>query len=176
MVARAFGPVESVLSDVTELLAPVDTVEADTGLAAGFRLETVQSGFDLPTSAAVAEPGLVLVPEKAGVVKAITRGGDGDWDLPRVVLDLSDRVFDQGDAGLTGIAADPAFADNGFVYLAYAVDEGDDGAARRSQQVVRYEWDGTVLDPASRHVVLGSVTGPACHDPANVRTPDCIPL
>lgn len=176
VVARAFGPLESVLSEVVEYTVPVDAVQYDTGMAAGFRLETAQSGFDLPTSAAVADAGLVLVSEKSGVVKALSSDGAGGWELPREVLDLRDLVFDEGDAGLVGIAVDPDFADTGFVYLSHALDEGTDPSGWKSQQVARYHWDGTRLDPASRHVVLGSVTGSACHAPQNVRTPDCMPL
>ncbi|HWJ08162.1 MAG TPA: PQQ-dependent sugar dehydrogenase, partial [Nocardioides sp.] len=106
-------------------------------------------------------------------------GGSG-WSLPREVLDLRDVVHDGGDAGLIGIVADPGFADNGFVYLSLVRDDGevgDEGAGvRRTQQVVRYTWDGTALDPDSRHVVLGDVTGPACSSDEGIRTPGCIPL
>ncbi len=175
IVARAVGPVEGVLSSARQLVAPVDTVQSDTGMADGFALETVQDGFELPTSAAVVDEDLVLVTEKSGVVRALARTGNG-WSLPRDVLDLRSLVFDEGDAGLVGIAIDPAFAQNGFVYVSYVLDEGVTGAERRSQQVARYTWDGAQLDATSGHVVLGSVTGPACHDPQNVRTPDCIPL
>ena len=175
VVARAFGPLESVLSSGRQLVAPVDTVQADTGMASGFALETMQGGFDLPTSAAVVDGNLVLVTEKSGVVQAVSYSESG-WSLPRQVLDLRELVFDEGDAGLVGIAVDPAFAQNGYVYVSYVLDEGVAGTDRRSQQVARYTWDGSRLDLASRHVVLGSVTGPACHDPENVRTPDCIPL
>ena len=62
------------------------------------------------------------------------------------------------------------------MYLAYPFDEGTGDLEWKTQQVARYHWDGARLVPESRHVVLGSVTGAACHDPENVRTPDCLPL
>lgn len=179
VVARAIGPLDSVLGAATEVLSTAAPVTADTGVAEGYAIEVVQDGFELPTSAATLPTGGVLVAEKAGVVKVVEPGQDG-WSLPREVLDLRDVVHDAGDAGLIGIAVDPAFADNGFVHLAYVRDDGEVGdqgtGVRRTQQVVRYTWDGTVLDPDSRHVVLGGVTGPACSAEAGIRTPGCIPL
>ncbi|MCY4726179.1 PQQ-dependent sugar dehydrogenase [Nocardioides sp. STR2] len=177
LAARAYAPVESVLSRAVDVVTPVASVESDTGMTAGFRLETVQSGFDLPTSAAVVGDDLVLVAEKSGLVKAMARtSGDAEWGVPRVVLDLRDLVHDEADAGLAGIVADPDFGVNGHLYVSYVLDEGEEGAIGRSQQVVRYTWDGDRFAPGSRHVVLGSVTGAACHGPTSVRTPDCMPI
>ncbi len=179
VVARAIGPLDSVLSPATDVVAAAAPVTADSGVAEGYAIEVVQDGFELPTSAAALPTGGVLVTEKAGVVSAVEPGEDG-WSLPREVLDLRDEVHDGGDAGLIGIAADPGFADNGFVYLSYVRDDGevgDEGAGvRRTQQVVRYTWDDDVLDPDSRHVVLGGVTGPACSADDGIRTPGCLPL
>ncbi len=179
VVARAIGPLDSVLSPATDVQTTAAPITADTGVAEGYAIEVVQDGLVLPTSAATLPTGGVLVTEKAGVVKLVEPGEDG-WSLPRDVLDLRPEVHDSGDAGLVGIAADPGFADNGFVHLSYVRDDGEDGAegtgVRRTQQVVRYTWDGTALDPASRHVVLGGVTGPACSAEDGIRTSGCIPL
>lgn len=173
VVARALGPVESVLSEAVTFERQGPPLGADSGIAEGFALDTVQSGLELPTSAGATPDGAVLVAEKSGVVKVV-EPEEGGWSVPRPVLDLSADVLDEGDAGVTGLAVDPGFADNGHVYVALVRDDGSDDL--RSQQVLRFTWDGGALDPASRHVVLGSVTGPACADPANIRTPDCVPL
>lgn len=177
VVVRAVGPLEGVLSPVAGLVRTGSPIGVDSGVAEGFALERVQGGLDLPTSAARLPDGAVLVTEKSGrvvVVEPTAATGEVEWSPPRVVLDLTAEVADGGDAGLTGLAADPGFADNGFVYLAYVLDGGPHGPD--SQQVARFTWDGAVLQPASRHVVLGSVTGAACSDPDNIRTPDCVPL
>ncbi len=180
VMARAYGPVESDLGAARMVEVPSGPIGADSGVAEGFALEQVQSGLDLPTSAASAPSGMVLVTEKAGVVKAVEPSEDG-WALPREVLDLRDEVYAEGDAGLIGLTVDPGFVDNGYVYLSFVRDDNDAGdsdgpAPRRSQQVVRYTWDGDRLLPPSRHVVLGGVTGAACSAQENIRTPDCVPL
>lgn len=179
VVARAIGPLDSVLGPAAAVVTTAAPVTADTGVAEGYAIEVVQDGFDLPTSAASLPTGGVLVAEKSGRVQVVEPGESG-WSLPREVLDLRDVVHDGGDAGLIGIAVDPGFTDNGFVYLAYVRDdgeEGDEGAGvRRTQQVARYTWDGDGLDPDSRHVVLGDVTGPSCSAEDGIRTPACIPL
>lgn len=180
VVARAIGRGGSTLSESVLVDVPAPPVGVDSGVADGFAIETVQGGLVLPTSAAVLPGGAVLVTEKAGRVQAVEPAGEGGFAPPREVLDLRAEVYDEGDAGLTGIAVDPDVADNGFVYLAHvladASDGSDDAGDRHSQQVVRYRWVGDALDPASRTVVLGNVTGPDCWADENVRTPDCVPL
>ncbi len=60
--------------------------------------------------------------EQAGIVKVLAPEGAGE---PTVALDISERITAGGEAGLLGIAFDPKFADNGFVYLYFTenVDE-----------------------------------------------------
>ncbi|WGX99850.1 PQQ-dependent sugar dehydrogenase [Nocardioides sp. QY071] len=180
VVARAIGRGGSTLSEAVLVDVPAPVIGVDSGVADGFAIETVQGGLSLPTSAAVLPSGAVLVTEKAGLVQAVEPTGEGGFAPPREVLDLRDLVRDEGDAGLTGIAVDPGFTDNGYVYLAHVLadpaDPADGTADRHSQQVARYTWDGDALDPSSRTVVLGSVTGPGCWADENVRTPDCLPL
>lgn len=173
VVVRALGPQGSVLTDAALVQVPAPPVGVDTGIVEGFALEAVQGGLELPTSAAPAS-GRVFVTEKAGTVQVLEPDTGGGYAVPREVLDLTAEVYDDSDAGLIGVAVDPDFADNGYVYLSFVRDDGVDD--RRSQQVVRFTWDGDVLDPDSRHVVLGRVTGPDCSAQANISTADCVPL
>lgn len=174
VVARAIGPVESVISPVTAFERATSPLGVDSGIAENFALDTIQGGFELPTSAGSTPDGLVFVTEKSGRVLVVEPTGDDGWSLPREVLDLQGDVLDQGDAGMTGLAVDPDFGANGYVYVSYVMDDGGDN--RHAQQVLRFTWDGTDLQPDSRHVVLGSVTGPECYDDDNVGTADCVPM
>jgi glucose/arabinose dehydrogenase len=152
------------------------TIDApgESGLGPGFRIDTVASGFVLPTSFAVIDGRRMLVTEKSGVVKLVDDG------KITTVLDLRDRVMDHIDAGLVGIALDPDFTENGWFYLAYtlkpdAADENADPQGEKSVgRVARYTLANGVATKSSEHVVLGKVRGPACYDA--VATPDCLPV
>lgn len=174
VVVRAIGAVESVLSPVAAFERSAAPLGVDTGIAENFALDTMQSGLELPTSAGSTPDGLVFVAEKSGLVKVVEPADETGWLPPRVVLDLRGDVLDEGDAGLTGLAVDPDFVINHYVYLSHVRDDG--GTDRHTQRVVRFTWDGTELDPESAWTVLGSVTGADCWADESISTPDCVPL
>ncbi|TYL45866.1 hypothetical protein FXB39_16225 [Nocardioides sp. BGMRC 2183] len=175
VTARVVGPLQSMLAPAVAVETVGTAIGVDSGVAEGFALEPVQSGFELPTSAAPLPSGDVLVTEKAGTVQVVEPSADSGWSLPRQVLDLTADVHDGGDSGLIGIAVDPNFAENGHVYLSYVLD-GVVGGDRRSQQVARFTWDGERLLPGSRAVVLGAATGEECAAEQSIRTPGCLPM
>src|SRR4051812_46339506 len=80
----------------------------------GFQVSTVVSGLTLPTSFAFAQDGRIFVAQKGGAVRVIQNGVLN----PTPVITLTD-VNDFADRGLEGIALDPNFASNGYMYLAY---------------------------------------------------------
>ena len=59
--------------------------------------------------------GRILIAEKNGVVRIVKNGAL----LPTPFIDIHNRVNDYWDHGLLGIAVDPNFATNGYVYLLY---------------------------------------------------------
>jgi len=87
-----------------------------------------------------------------------------DTLLPTPFIDLTDEVGTSGDRGLLGIAVDPDFELNGYVYLLYTVDEffgePDELASSRTfARLTRYAADpnndfNTAL-LASRLVLIG---------------------
>ncbi|MDP8944045.1 MAG: PQQ-dependent sugar dehydrogenase, partial [Actinomycetota bacterium] len=91
-----------------------------TQLPSGFRDSTVLSGLEIPTAVRFAPPpdGRVFVAEKSGLVKAFD--GLSDADGPDVVADLRKQVYNFWDRGLLGLALDPNFATNGYLYVLYA--------------------------------------------------------
>lgn len=72
----------------------------------------------LPTDIAFAPDGRIFILEKNGLVKIYK---DGDVN-PIPFLDLTDRVNSLQERGLLGIALDPDFETNGYVYLYYTND------------------------------------------------------
>jgi glucose/arabinose dehydrogenase len=123
-----------------------------------FRVEVVASSLQIPWSLAFAPDGRLFVTERPGRVRIlnITAGGS---DL---ALSLDD-VFAQGEAGALGLALDPEFGSNRFVYVYYTARAGS-GAVNR---VVRYrEVAGRLGEPA---VLLDNIPANPIHDGGRVR-------
>src|SRR5207245_1469077 len=75
----------------------------------------VSSGLTQPTNFAFLPDGRILIAEKAGVVKLYKNG----QLQPTPFLDIHDRVNGYFDHGLIGIAVDPNFTTNNYIYLLY---------------------------------------------------------
>jgi glucose/arabinose dehydrogenase len=140
------------------------------GVLRGFVDELVVAGLEVPVAFARLPDGRVLVAEKAGVVRVVRDG----QVLPDAFIDLRDRVNDYWDRGLLGIAADPAFADTGYVYLFY-VHENDPFSytGPKTSRLIRVTADGDTASVDSLVVLLGAAGEASCLDlPAGA---DCIP-
>jgi len=102
--------------------------------------------------------GRLLVPERHGRVRVI--------DTARGTADIAltiDNVFTEGEAGLLGLALDPAFASNRLVYVYYTA-RSSGGAANR---VVRYrESGGRLAEPV---VLLDNIPANTIHDGGRLR-------
>ena len=108
--------------------------------------------------------------ERGGVAWMV--GPDGVASV-EPLIDISEEVGAWRDHGLLGLALDPDFSDNGFVYLLYTVDrhhllfagtpeydpEEDWYFAATIARITRYtataESDLAVVDPSSRTILLG---------------------
>jgi glucose/arabinose dehydrogenase len=110
---------------------------ASWSLPMGFTRDVVATGLNVSFLCALKD-GRVLVNEKHGAVRVIK----DDKLLPTPMLDISSQVNSEVERGLLGIAADPDFASNGFIYLFH--NDKDDHA-----YVTRYKVTGDAADPAS---------------------------
>jgi glucose/arabinose dehydrogenase len=124
----------------------------------GFLLENVApAGFNQPTAMAFTPDGRIFVAEKRGVVRAVVNG----TKLANPVWDGQTEVLNNGDRGLIGIAVDPQFGVNGFVYFLYIVDPDSNGVDTNDDsfgRLTRYRVssaDPNVVDPATRKVLIG---------------------
>jgi glucose/arabinose dehydrogenase len=154
--------------------ATVGCVRPPTGFPPGFHGETVLSGLSWPTAFVPLSTDDAFILEKPGLVRVMR----DDRLVPRPVIDIRDHVNNYTDAGLTSLALDPEFDENGYLYLGYVYEEPGlpEDHIGQTQRVTRITVVDDVADPASEVVILGSVTGPACYDAGNWRTNDCIPL
>jgi glucose/arabinose dehydrogenase len=92
-----------------EALEPRST---PTTLPTGFTEATVATGLSRPTAMEFAPDGRLFVLEQAGNVELVRSDGT-TWTALHLDVDS------QGERGLLGIAFDPAFASNHYVYLYY---------------------------------------------------------
>ena len=75
----------------------------------------------------------MLVAQKSGIVRVVDNGTLRSTPL----IDLSNEVNTAGDRGLLGIAIDPNFATNPYVYLLYTYDPPETAARRGRRQPIR---------------------------------------
>ncbi|MBA2487792.1 MAG: PQQ-dependent sugar dehydrogenase [Chloroflexi bacterium] len=102
---------------VTAAATSVPSVGSDGPLG----LVLVADHIDLPTALADAGDQRLFVTEQAGRVRVIANG----MLQPDPVLDLTDRVLNDGERGLLGIALHPRFGRNGRYFLTYSNLDGD---------------------------------------------------
>ena len=112
--------------------------------------EEVVSGLDLPTTMAFIGPDDILVLQKNdGRVLRVSGGA-----IQGTVLDLAVDGFSE--RGLLGIAVDPDFVHNGWVYLYYTPSStGDDVVEApdpnpQGNLLARFRWNGaTLVEPVT---------------------------
>ncbi len=108
------------------LILGAAAASATTYRQPGFSETVVFSGLVEPTAVRFLPDGRVLVAEKSGLLKIFDNLAD---PAPAVVADLRMQVHNFWDRGMFGLAVDPDFADNGFVYVLYAHDAHIGGTA-----------------------------------------------
>lgn len=124
------------------------------GVLQGFIDEPVITGLTVPVAFATLPDGRMLVVEKAGAVRMVRDG----QVLPDAFLDLSASVNDYWDRGLLGVAVDPAFAQNGYVYLFHVVE--DDPLAYsgpKTSRVIRVTAAGDTAVHGSEVVLISGI-------------------
>ncbi|CAN5167276.1 hypothetical protein BH18ACI2_BH18ACI2_01390 [soil metagenome] len=104
-------------------------VESAPQSAAKFRVETVVDNLEVPWAIVFTPDGRMLFTERPGRVRVYENG----WLRPEPLAVIPD-VEQTGETGLMGLTLHPQFADNKFLYLAYAY-RGRDGLLVR---VVRF--------------------------------------
>ena len=111
-------------------------------LPSGFS-ETQISGLSNPTAMAIAPDGRIFVRLQGGSLRVIKNGAL----LPTPFLSLT--VDATGERGLLGIAFDPNFATNNFLYLYYTVT-----STPRHNRVSRFTANGDVVVSGSEVQIL----------------------
>lgn len=134
------------------------TVAAEVvAIPGGLGVETVAEGLEIPWDLAFTPDGRILITERPGRIRLVK---DGFLQgAPYATID----VFHRSEAGLMGIALNPDFASNGYLYVCYTYREGRstfNRIARLTDQGDR----GT-----DHHVVLDHIPGATRHDGCRIR-------
>jgi glucose/arabinose dehydrogenase len=111
-------------------------------LPAGFT-ETQISGLSNPTAMEIAPDGRIFVCLQGGTLRVIKNG----TLLPAPFITLN--VDPNGERGLLGLAFDPNFATNNFLYLYYTV-----ATDPRHNRVSRFTANGDVVVPGSETIIM----------------------
>jgi aldose sugar dehydrogenase len=112
-------------------------------LPAGVRIERVLGDMHLPTAMAFDPSGRLFYTEKDGKVRLMANGNRPSTPV------IEFKVDDNGERGLLGIAVDPDFATNHYIYVYYTCGETG-GCDPLENRVVRFvERDGVGSDPTT---------------------------
>jgi glucose/arabinose dehydrogenase len=131
-------------SGSTDVPEPTQSVsEAATILDSGFTDTTVVTGIANPTAMAFAPDGRLFVAQQTGQLRVVKNGALLGTPFLTVSVDSN------GERGLLGIAFDPSFASNHFVYVYYTTTSG--GTHNR---ISRFTANGDVATAGSETVLV----------------------
>jgi aldose sugar dehydrogenase len=133
--------------------ALVATAGVSPARASGTPVDVLASGLEIPWDIAFLPGGRALVTERPGRVRLLTRTGHL---RRRPVARIP--VSALGEGGLLGVAVDPAFAANRFVYLYFTTAAG--------MRLERRRWTGSRL--AFRASLIDGIRAGAVHDSGRI--------
>jgi glucose/arabinose dehydrogenase len=124
---------------------------------AGFE-DTVVMKMSGPTALAFTPDGRLLATRQFGTLHLYKNG----TQLPNPVLDIESKVCSDKERGLLGVAVDPGFAGNHFIYLYYTWKRFGNcdysSATGPVNRVSRFVLgDNDVVDPASEQVLIDNI-------------------
>ena len=121
-------------------------------------MQLVASGLEAPWAVALAPDGRLFVTERPGRVRIVRLGPGGGLDA-RPWATLPARANPDAERGLLGMALDPDFARNGFVYLYYSY--AGAGGATLNRLVRMHDSSGVGGDET---ILLDNIPGSSNHD------------
>lgn len=139
---------------------PVWALASPAGQTAAVSTETVLRGLEVPWAMDFAPDGRIFLTERPGRVR-IARDGQLQA-TPWMIIE----VADVSEAGLLGIALDPQFAQNRFVYAAYTYRST---GGRLLNRLVRLRDDPATGRGVLDRVLMDEVPGAPNHDGGRVR-------
>ncbi|KAF6242033.1 glucose sorbosone dehydrogenase [Nitrosopumilus sp. b1] len=121
----------------------------------GVKIETVAENLKVPWEIDFASDGRIFFTERVGDLRVIQ---DGQVSEPIISLEVS-----RTEGGLLGLALDPAFDENHFIYMYYSYFDGRDIYNR----VVRYTENNNNL--SEELILLDKIPGSQWHDGGRIK-------
>ncbi len=153
-------PPEGAVPSLSSAPAPTPATATRAGPASA-AVEVVVRGLDTPWALAFAPDGRIFVTERGGRVRVVQNGAlqQAAWATIPVVARSG------SESGLLGLALDPDFARNGFVYIAYTF---TGGTGRTMNRLSRFREDGAGRGVEEK-VLLDGALGNTNHDGGRVK-------
>ena len=121
------------------------------------------SGLEIPWAVDLAPDGRLFITERPGRVRIARFDGTSATLQPEPWATIAARTGTNNEGGLLGIALDPQFASNGFVYLYYSYQRGN---GTQNRLVRMHDDNGVGKDET---VLLDGVAGSQNHDGGRVK-------
>jgi aldose sugar dehydrogenase len=117
------------------------------------QIDTVITGLNVPWEIQWGPDGWIWMTERYGVISRVNPENGNRDEL----LDLSDDVYQAGEAGMLGLVLHPGFNDTAHVFVVYTYNDGD-----IKEKLVRYNYNGTDLVDAV--ILIDDIPGGNTHD------------
>ena len=120
----------------------------------GVKVETISENLSIPWSIDFANDGRIFFSERTGTLQVI------DGDVQKQILDLN---VGGGEGGMLGIALDPDFESNHYIYIYYTYNE----LLSTKNKLVRYvESNNSLLEDK---ILLDDIPGASYHDGGRIK-------
>jgi glucose/arabinose dehydrogenase len=138
----------ALLASVVAVLAfSANSARGAATLPPNFARSQVVGGLASPTAMEFAPDGRLFVAEQRGTLRVVKAGAN-----LATFLDISGRVDSAGERGLLGLAFDPAFSNNHYVYLYYT--QRATGTTPAHNRVIRVTARGDRAVAGSKKLIL----------------------
>jgi glucose/arabinose dehydrogenase len=137
-------------------VAVAASVASATTLPAGFSETTVVTGLSAPTAFAFAPDGRIFVCQQNGQLRIYTSTGSSLGTAGTIV------VASNSERGLLGIAFDPDFTSNGYIYLYYPATSGSlNPPPSPKNRISRFTISGNAIVAGSETILLDLIPSDA---------------
>lgn len=116
----------------------------------------VAENLTIPWALAFLPNNAILISERGGEIKLFDERGITE------IVEIG--VHNEGESGLHGIAADPDFEENNYIYIYYTVSVNGDNSTNR---VARYTFSNNLLTDET--VILDNIPGARVHDGGRIK-------